>query len=105
MLKTDILNLHAQSTPLTDHRGVVWAPDNYFMNGRLNPQLHPLLDSPDPDLFSGERFGHFTYAIPTDPRDRYTLVLHFVELFFPPTIRGAGSAAGFSMSGATVKPC
>lgn len=86
------IRLIAQNTPLTDHSGQFWNPDDYFMNGRLNPQAHSLLDSPDPDLFSGERFGHFTYAIPTDPRDRYTLVLHFAELFFG---RGnSGSAVG-----------
>jgi hypothetical protein len=37
---------------------------------------------PDPELFSTERYGHFSYAIPVDTRDRYTLILHFVEFYF-----------------------
>jgi hypothetical protein len=38
--------------------------------------------TPDPELFGSERYGHFTYAIPVDTRDQYTLVLHFAELYF-----------------------
>ena len=71
-----------QSSPITDHNGTRWSPDNYFMNGRQSTQRYPLADSPDPDLFASERYGHFNYAIPVDTRDRYTLVLHFAELYF-----------------------
>ena len=77
-----------QTTPLTDRKGQIWFPDNYFMNGRLSSQTHPLLDSPDPDLFAGERFGHFTYAIPVDTRGTYTLVLHFAEFYFTSAASG-----------------
>jgi Malectin domain len=76
------VRLIMQTTPLTDRKGLFWRPDNYFMHGRLSSQTHPLLDSPDQDLFSGERFGHFTYAIPVDTRGTYTLVLHFAEFYF-----------------------
>jgi len=82
------IRLIMQTTPLIDRKGQVWYPDNYFMNGRLRSQTHPLLDSPDPDLFSGERFGHFTYAIPVDPRGTYTLVLHFAEFYFTSAASG-----------------
>jgi len=82
------VRLIMQTTPLTDHKGQIWSPDNYFMNGRLASQTHPLLDSPDPDLFSGERFGHFTYAIPVDARGTYTLVLHFAEFYFTSAASG-----------------
>jgi hypothetical protein len=76
------IRLVMQTTPLTDRMGQFWYPDNYFMHGRLSNQMHPLVDSPDPDLFSQERYGHFTYAIPVDMRGRYTLVLHFAEFYF-----------------------
>ena len=76
------IRLIMQTTPMIDHKGRFWHPDNYFMSGRLSDQLHPLPDSPDPDLFSGERYGHFSYAIPVDTRDTYTLVLHFAEFYF-----------------------
>jgi hypothetical protein len=81
-----------QTTPFTDHEGRFWHPDNYFMNGRLRATPHPILNSQDPDLFAGERYGHFTYAIPVDTRDRYTLILHFAELYFGPGNPGGGGA-------------
>jgi len=83
------IRLIMQTTPFTDSKGQVWQPDNYYMNGRLSNQIHPLLDSPDPDLFSGERYGHFTYAIPVDSRGTYTLILHFAELYFTSVASGA----------------
>jgi len=76
------IRLVMQSTSVTDNNGQVWRPDDYFMNGQLSRQTHLLQDSQDPDLFAGERFGHFTYAIPVDTRDTYTVVLHFVEFYF-----------------------
>lgn len=82
------IRLIMQAAPLTDRMGQFWHPDNYFMNGRLSANAHPLLDSVDPDLFSGERYGHFTYALPVDTRGRYTLILHFAELYF-----GVGTSA------------
>ena len=85
------VRLIMQTSPLTDNKGQFWHPDDYFMNGRLsNPR--PLLDSSDPDLFGGERFGHFSYAIPVDTRDTYTLVLHFAEFYFGPGAPGNGGA-------------
>ena len=79
-----------QTTPMTDSEGRFWHPDDYFMYGRMAPQTHPLQDSADPDLFAGERFGHFTYAIPVDTRDKYTVILHFVEFYFGPSAPGRG---------------
>jgi hypothetical protein len=84
------IRLIMQTTPVTDHQGRVWHPDEYYMGGRLSNQPRPLLDSPDPDLFSGERYGHFTYAIPVDRRGSYTLILHFAELYFGPGASGNG---------------
>lgn len=83
------IRLITQTTPLTDSQGRFWRPDNYFMNGQLSG-IQPLLDSPDPDLFAAERYGHFGYAIPVDARDRYTVVLHFVEFYFGPGRPGNG---------------
>jgi len=75
------IRLITQTAPFTDSKGQFWHPDTYFMNGQLsNPR--PLPNSPDPDLFGAERYGHFTYAIPLDPRDTYTLILHFAEFYF-----------------------
>jgi hypothetical protein len=84
------IRLITQTTPFTDRNGRFWRPDDYFMHGRLSKQTHPLQDSAEPDLFSGERYGHFTYAIPVDTRGTYTLVLHFAEFYFGPGASGNG---------------
>ena len=84
------IRLIMQTNPLTDHRGQFWQPDNYFMQGVLSAQMRPFLNSPDPDLFAGERYGHFTYAIPVDTRGSYTLLLHFAEFYFGSGASGEG---------------
>ncbi len=84
------IRLIMQTTPFRDGQGWFWHPDNYFMHGRLSTQAHPLVDSPEPDLFAGERYGHFSYAIPVDTRGRYTLVLHFAEFYFGSGAPGKG---------------
>lgn len=84
------IRLVTQLTSFTDHDGQFWHPDTYFMSGRLSEQRQQLASSTDPDLFGSERYGHFTYAIPVDTRDHYTLVLHFVESYFGPNASGVG---------------
>lgn len=84
------IRLLMQRTSYTDHTGRFWHPDDYFMDGRLSDSRQEITGSPDPDLFSTERYGHFTYAIPVDTRDRYTLILHFVEFYFGPNAPGGG---------------
>lgn len=84
------IRIVAQRTSFVDHSGNLWSPDNYYLNGILSSVHQTVTGTPDPDLFGAERFGHFTYAIPVDTRDRYTLVLHFAELYFGPGTRGGG---------------
>ena len=84
------IRLVMQRTSLTDRKGQFWQADDYFMNGRLSPLRQDVAGSPDPDLFAMERFGHFSYAIPVDTRDRYTIILHFVEFYFGPQGSGGG---------------
>jgi hypothetical protein len=86
------IRIVTQQTSYTDRSGQLWRPDTYYMNGRLSAQPQQVTGSPDSDLFAGERFGHFTYAIPVDPRDRYTLVLHFAEFYFG--TQGTGGGVG-----------
>lgn len=75
------IRLITQPTPFTDRDGHLWSPDNYFLGGRYLAHNLPSGAS-DTDLLSSERYGHFQYAIPVDPRDQYTVVLDFEELFF-----------------------
>jgi hypothetical protein len=84
------IRLVTQPTPFTDSEGHQWHPDDYFMNGHLSVQRQQVSGSPDSDLFAAERYGHFSYAIPADTRDSYTVVLHFAELYFGPHASGVG---------------
>jgi hypothetical protein len=84
------IRIVTQTTSFTDHNGHFWQPDDYYMNGRLSDQNYEIAGSPDPGLFDMERYGHFTYALPVDPRDQYTLILHFVEFYFGPDRPGGG---------------
>jgi len=76
------IRIVTQRASYTDHNGQLWHSDNYYMNGHFSDQPHEIDGARDPELFSTERYGHFSYAIPVDTRDRYTLILHFVELYF-----------------------
>lgn len=84
------IRLIMRRTPFTDSDGRLWHPDDYFLNGRISERPLQTSGASDPNLFTTERYGHFNYAIPVDPRDRYTLVLHFAEFYFGS--RAAGGA-------------
>ena len=84
------IRLVMQKTAVTDHEGNVWHPDNYYQNGVTSDTPRRVGGTADPDLYALERYGHFTYSIPVDPRDRYTVVLHFAELYWGPQASGTG---------------
>jgi hypothetical protein len=73
----------ARQTGFTDSAGNYWQPDQFWQGGRSVLRSQPKAD-PDPEVYSGERFGHFSYAIPVDPRGSYTLTLRFAEFFWGP---------------------
>lgn len=83
------VRLVMQPTAVTDHNGNLWHPDNYFASGAVSDQPRLVSGTPDPNLYAFERYGHFTYSIPVDTRGRYTLVLHFAELYWVPDASGS----------------
>ncbi|WP_263418139.1 malectin [Terriglobus albidus] len=83
------VRLVMQPTAVRDHSGNLWHSDNYFSNGATNDQPRTISGTPDPNLYAWERYGHFTYSIPVDTRGRYTLVLHFAELYWTPETSGS----------------
>lgn len=85
------IRIVTQPTSVMDHNGNVWHPDTYFENGHARDQRVHVEGTPDPDLYERERFGNFSYVIPVDSRDRYTLVLHFAELYFGTPGSGGGA--------------
>jgi len=76
------LHIVTQVNALTDRSGQLWHPDSYYLGGRQLPHLVPDGSASDADPFTTERFGHFSYALPVDSRDQYTVILHFEEFFF-----------------------
>jgi hypothetical protein len=85
------IRIVTKAAPWTDHNGQFWHPDTYFLGGRRLEHNQAEDFGADADLYRSERYGHFSYAIPVDPRDRYTVVLHFAELFFGAGSGGTGS--------------
>ena len=79
-----------QPTSFIDRKGQRWRADDYYMNGLRSIARRKVTGTDDPELFGGERFGHFSYAIPVDVRGRYTVVLHFAEFYFGPHLPGGG---------------
>jgi hypothetical protein len=78
------VRLVTQRAAVTDQSGNLWRPDNYFQGGMLSDPPRLVSGTPDPNLYAQERYGHFTYSIPVDTHGRYTLVLHFAELYWVP---------------------
>jgi hypothetical protein len=79
-----------QTTSFVDHKGQRWRADDYYRNGILSKDGAKVAGTDDPELFSAERFGHFSYAIPVDRRGRYTVVLHFAEFYHGAQLPGGG---------------
>ena len=87
------IRIVAQEGSYTDHEGHVWRPDEYARGGQFAVHLHrnPVSGTPDPDLYVGERFGNFDYAIPVPP-GRYTANLHFAETYWGTDNQRPGTA-------------
>lgn len=79
----------AQNNSYTDHAGRVWVPDLYSSQGRMVLHNHLVEGTADPGLYYGERFGHFSYAIPV-AKGKYALTLRFAETYFGPQNPGGG---------------
>lgn len=77
------IRILAQNNSYTDRAGNIWSPDRYFQGGQLALHLTraPVSGTLDPGLYSSERFGNFTYAIPVPP-GKYKVTLHFAETYW-----------------------
>ncbi len=83
------LRIVARNTNYTDRRGSFWGSDRCFVGGRATSDGKEPTGTEDPELFAGQRYGHFSYRLPVAP-GKYTLRLLFAETFFGPTNRGKG---------------
>ena len=58
-----------------------WSADMYFKGGQLSASEETAAGTDDPELYTTERWGHFSYAIPVAP-DKYSVTLYFIERRF-----------------------
>ncbi len=84
------IRIITQPTSFVDHKGQRWRADDYYLNGIRSTERRKVSGTDDPELFAGERYGHFQYSIPVDARGRYTVVLHFAEFYFGPQLGASG---------------
>lgn len=88
--KLNPIRILTQPTSFVDHKGQRWRADDYYINGFRSTERRKVTGTADPELFGSERFGHFRYAIPVDRRGRYTVVLHFAEMYYGSQLPGGG---------------
>ena len=84
------IRLVMQSAAVKDRDGNLWHADDYVQGGTILDEPRQVGGTPDPELFSQERYGHFTYSIPVDSTGRYTVVLYFAEHYWMPGPDGSG---------------
>jgi hypothetical protein len=81
-----------------DSTGATWRADSYFAGGnalvrRTNPARESAATIPDHTLYSSERWGHFSYALPAAD-GKYRLTLKFCEGHLGPRNTGVGGVGG-----------
>jgi hypothetical protein len=84
------IRISAHKADFVDADGTRWSGDNYFIGGRTAAYASSESGPKVPGLYTDERFGNFSYAIPVPPGS-YTVKLHFAETFFSPLIVAAGA--------------
>jgi len=62
-----------------DHKDQFWGADRYFWGGRTILSRYAVTADDEPALYSGDRFGNFTYFIPVAAEGQYAVTLRFAE--------------------------
>ena len=84
------IRMVAQQQPVRDAAGHVWLPDEWVTGGVRIPRPNPPADAGgDRALYTGERFGNFTYRIPVAP-GTYQVTTYMSEAWFGPKAEGGG---------------
>ncbi len=86
--KLEPIRIWTRQGNFVDANGTQWSGDKYFVDGRTYTYVNPEAGPRVPELYTGERHGNFSYAIPVAPGS-YTVKLHFLESFFSPLIPAA----------------
>lgn len=75
------IRLVAGSKPYFDTHGNLWDADRYFLGGSVTRYTAEVEGTDDPKLYTTERWGRFSYALPVAP-GTYALRLRFSERSF-----------------------
>jgi Malectin domain len=87
------IRVSARKADFVDGDGTRWSADNYFINGHTMVSSNSDGGPKIPELYTVERYGNFSYAIPVPPGS-YTIKLHFMESFFGAFPNGLCNGAG-----------
>jgi Malectin domain len=79
--RTHPVRIVAQSGPVTDSDGRLWAADEYYSGGITVTRRNAVVNPSERAIYQGERFGNFSYRIPV-ASGKYRLTLHFAETYF-----------------------
>ena len=91
--KLNPIRISARNAELVDNDGTRWIADNYYIGGRTSTYSNPDAGPQVAPLYTNERYGNFSYAIPVPPGS-YTIRLHFLESFFSPLTAPSGICRG-----------
>ncbi len=80
------IRIVARDTPYYSDDSRWWSADMYFKGGQLRRAAETAANTDDPEFYSSERWGTFSYAIPVSP-GKYRVTLYFIE-HAPPANRG-----------------
>lgn len=85
------IRIVARDVPYYSDDSQWWSSDVYFKGGQLRSAEESATGTDDPELYSSERWGNFSYAIPVTP-GKYTVTLHFIENSFHAANHGQASS-------------
>ena len=87
------IRMTASDSFYADTHGNIWPPERYYRGGTTVERRDEVSGTPDPDLFSTERYGaSFDYLIPVADTGTYAVTLGFSEMWFGPKVPGGGGA-------------
>jgi DNA-binding winged helix-turn-helix (wHTH) protein len=81
--------IFVHESPYTDSRRVTWMPDDFWIGGTIGGRFDFIKGMLDRELYSTQRFGNFSYAIPVDEGE-YAVTLHFAESWWGRENDGGG---------------
>ena len=83
------IRIVTHNVPYFSNKQVLWGADQYYSGGRYHALQVPVTGTAEPELYSTERFGNFSYTIPVAP-GHYSVIFHFSEPYFGPSGYGRG---------------